>query len=742
MLKRSSRISLLILAFCFAIRIFSNEQTASATTQDSRTWALVIGVSKYPKLPGGQQLQFADRDAEAFTEALKKTGVPQENIRTLTGQQATASAIRSALGNWLARSASPDDRIYIFFSGHGLVEKEFGESYFLAHDSDIKDPYTTAISITEISSALNRRIKANQALIIADAVKRDLFPPDGDGPADTNAFVKSFNQIALSKPGASAILANSPGEFSREGQRWGGYGVFTKFLSEALAGSGDLNGDGVITTGEIFDFLSAKVSEDTSNRQRPWKTDNFVANLAVGRSQNVARVVTPPAAPSTQPAPQSQTQTSQSQSQQPVRPVAQSPHPTQQAPQTSRPQPPARSEPPTQKSDSTSSAAAVNKPVTQPETRKTETVIAPAPKRNEASVSSNPRTEERAATTPSPSRPAVTPPARGQIETSQPAPEKAPPVETARMETANLPPPSRPAIVPPSTSSVKSTSSVNQPSTTATSLPTTNAGAAPSPLILQIEAAISAGNLIEPRSTNAWELYQRLTQDQAASIDTARIKPRLADALEKSGIAIVRNGALSDKVTDRVDDFRRAGQMFARARSLAPKDDLANLEKLSAAQALIALQFFDEADRSLSQMQNIRSAEVENALGLVYQGKFDNWRAERAFKRAIEIDSSWYAPHYNLGLLYRSQGNEAAMESLGRAADLAKDNVIVLAAFGDECMNKQQWQRAIETYRKAVNQQPADDGLRTKLANALYSAGLRDEANREYQKASELRKRQ
>lgn len=722
MLKRSSRISLLVLAFCILIRIFSNEQTASANNlQDSRTWALVIGVSKYPKLPGGQQLQFADRDAEAFADALKKTGVPQDNIRLLTGQQATSSAIKSALGNWLARASSPDDKVYIFFSGHGLVEKEFGESYFLAFDSDIKDPYSTAISITEISNALSRRIKARQALIIADAVKRDLFPPDADGPADTNAFVKSFNQIAESRPGTSVILASSPGEFSREGQRWGGYGVFTKFLSDSLAGGGDLNSDGAITTGEMFDFLSAKVSEDTSNRQRPWKTDNFVANVVLGRPQNLARVTTPAVSPSTQPERQRQTQMPQSQSPQTARPVNPSP----------------------QKSDSTGSVAAVNKPTVTPETLKAETVTSSVPKRTETPGSSNPRREERVATTPSPVRPgAVTPPARGRIDSAQPVPEKTASTESARLETANLPPPPRPAIVPPSTSSVNSTAPTNQSSPATTSLPATSAGTAPSPLILQIEAALSAGDLIEPRSANAWDLYQRLTQDQAASIDTARIKPRLADALEKSGIAIMRNGALSDKVSDRVDDFRRAGQMFARARSLAPKDDLAALEKLSAAQALIALQFFDEADRSLSQMQNIRSAEVENALGLVYLGKFDNWRAERAFKRAIEIDPSWHAPHYNLGLLYRSQSNEAATEALARAADLAKDNIIVLTAFGDECMSRQQWQRAIEMYRKAVEQKPADDGLRTKLANALYSAGLRDEANREYQKASELRKKQ
>jgi Flp pilus assembly protein TadD len=37
---------------------------------------------------------------------------------------------------------------------------------------------------------------------------------------------------------------------------------------------------------------------------------------------------------------------------------------------------------------------------------------------------------------------------------------------------------------------------------------------------------------------------------------------------------------------------------------------------------------------------------------------------------------------------------------------------------------------------------PSDDGLHTKLGHALYSQGLQDEANREYQKAKELRGKQ
>src|SRR5262249_34889245 len=119
------------------------------TPRSPRTLAVVIGISKYPKLPGGQQLQFADRDAVAFAEALRRSGVPVERINLLTGADATLAAIKSAIGTWLGRSASEGDSVIIFFSGHGVFESEFGESYLLAYDSDPKDPYSSALSLSE-----------------------------------------------------------------------------------------------------------------------------------------------------------------------------------------------------------------------------------------------------------------------------------------------------------------------------------------------------------------------------------------------------------------------------------------------------------------------------------------------------------------------------------------------------------------------------------------------------------------
>ena len=156
------------------------------------------------------------------------------------------------IGNWLARSASDSDTVILFFSGHGIFEREFGESYLLGYDSDPKDPYTSALSVNEISQALKSRVRARRILILVDAVRRDFFDPETGGE-DTAGFTRAFNQLATSRAGASVMLASGPGEFSREGQRRGGHGVFTRHLIDALAARGDRNAE-VDYSDELFDF--------------------------------------------------------------------------------------------------------------------------------------------------------------------------------------------------------------------------------------------------------------------------------------------------------------------------------------------------------------------------------------------------------------------------------------------------------------------------------------------------------
>src|SRR4030095_7123904 len=179
----------------FALLLLCTAMATTAQAQQApqpRTWAVVVGISKYQKLLGGQQLQFADRDAVLFAEAIQKRGVNPQNVKLLTGVEATSAAIKSAVGNWLARSVSESDTVLVFFSGHGFFEREFGESYLLGYDSDPMDPYGTALSISELAQALARRVRSARVLVMADAVRRDFFDPESD-PNSSKAFQQAFD---------------------------------------------------------------------------------------------------------------------------------------------------------------------------------------------------------------------------------------------------------------------------------------------------------------------------------------------------------------------------------------------------------------------------------------------------------------------------------------------------------------------------------------------------------------------
>jgi tetratricopeptide (TPR) repeat protein len=269
------------------------------------------------------------------------------------------------------------------------------------------------------------------------------------------------------------------------------------------------------------------------------------------------------------------------------------------------------------------------------------------------------------------------------------------------------------------------------------------AEAAPTPIVLELEAAIAARKLVEPRTSSAWDLFQKMSSDPAYSTDVARLRPVLAEALVTECRALIVGDVRADNISEKVEEFKRAGQILTRARALVSDNpEIGVLDKLGAAGALIALQFYDEAERALAQLQGIKHAAVENAFGLIHHGRLDSFRAERAFKRAIELDPKWAAPHYNLALVYKGTQSEAALKELEAAASLDQQNPAVMAALGDEYFAKQEWQRAADQFRKAIAVKPQDDNLYTKLGHALFSQGLREEANRAYQKARELRDKQ
>ena len=104
--------------------------------------ALLIGINEYANVPRDRWLEFAVNDVQALRSVLVgHYGFPPENITVLLSRQATGEAIRLALASLAdKRRAKPEDRILIYFSGHGQTVKleNGGEMGFLIpHDAKV-----------------------------------------------------------------------------------------------------------------------------------------------------------------------------------------------------------------------------------------------------------------------------------------------------------------------------------------------------------------------------------------------------------------------------------------------------------------------------------------------------------------------------------------------------------------------------------------------------------------------------
>lgn len=234
------------------------------------TYAVVIGISDYQNV---RDLNFAHKDAEAFANFLKSEaggGIPEQNIKLFTNQEATSFNIGDAF-IWINQLAQPGDRVFIFFAGHGDVEalndvengllllyKAPTSSYF-----SFGNDYLPVYEVKKFMKTLNN--KNVDAVLISDACRSGKLAGGIEGNQQTSqALVKTWSKEIK-------ILSSLPDQLSQEGEQWGGgRGVFSYYLILGLKGLADLNFDKRITLCEINDYLISRVQQDTEpSRQTP-----------------------------------------------------------------------------------------------------------------------------------------------------------------------------------------------------------------------------------------------------------------------------------------------------------------------------------------------------------------------------------------------------------------------------------------------------------------------------------------
>jgi tetratricopeptide (TPR) repeat protein len=229
-----------------------------------RSYALIIGISSYPNLRPDQQLHYSDRDAEAIYSILispEGGNFPAENVHKLTGSKATLANMRHELEQWLPSVSKPDDRVLIYFAGHGFVYG--GRGWLAPYDFDIHNIAGTGYAMDQLGTDVGSEIHGKWKVLLTDACHSGAITPETD-PQTLNKTLGELN------PSLFSLTASRDRERSFESADWGGgHGIFTYYVVKGLEGLADANRDGIVTADELAEYVHTNVRDVTKGQQNP-----------------------------------------------------------------------------------------------------------------------------------------------------------------------------------------------------------------------------------------------------------------------------------------------------------------------------------------------------------------------------------------------------------------------------------------------------------------------------------------
>ncbi|MEO0112086.1 MAG: caspase family protein [candidate division WOR-3 bacterium] len=220
-------------------------------------YAIVIGISDYrsPKIP---KVKYAKRDAETVKDYLTNIcGIPSENIVCLTNEKATGTDLIAYIEEWLQRNVNKNSFVFIYFAGHGTPNPEKGDAYLVPYDGEpgfISKLYPLSRFYNSLENLPTENIVVALDACFSGAGGRSVIE-EGKRP---------LINVKIEKVGkkAAVLTASASDEISQDldSKR---HGLFTYYILKGLRGEADLNNDGWITLGELYNYCQPKVKEES-----------------------------------------------------------------------------------------------------------------------------------------------------------------------------------------------------------------------------------------------------------------------------------------------------------------------------------------------------------------------------------------------------------------------------------------------------------------------------------------------
>lgn len=231
------RCKILLSAILFIVNVLST---------DAKTYLLSIGICDYSSFFSQvNNLLLPVKDANAIINLYSHNA--SVDYVVLTDKKATRSNILRAIDK-LYTLADDNDRIVLFFSGHGY------SGGICASD--------TILGYQDIRNALSK-VRCKNKFLFIDACR--------SGSLRTNRNSKGVDH-SDSKSVLFLASRNNENSIERKDMK---NGFFTEYLVKGLKGNADTNRDRKITTKELYDFVSSRVAIQSNGLQHPVMWGNF-----------------------------------------------------------------------------------------------------------------------------------------------------------------------------------------------------------------------------------------------------------------------------------------------------------------------------------------------------------------------------------------------------------------------------------------------------------------------------------
>lgn len=247
------------------LRVDGKKPAEYVAAQTGKSWAVVIGINEYDKV---RRLTYAKPDAESVAGVLKAQGF---QVAALYDQHATRRAILGELSDKLVDRVGEQDRVVIYFAGHGETKQAKGGKevgFLLPVEAEQDALAETGIPMSMIRD-LADALPAKQVLFLVDVCYGGIAGQQFRSlPKYTAEYLKAITR----ERGRQLITAGGPKQEAMEGPEWG-HSVFTYYVLEGLTkGTADLNSDGIIPASELYAYLDERVfsaAQMKGHTQRP-----------------------------------------------------------------------------------------------------------------------------------------------------------------------------------------------------------------------------------------------------------------------------------------------------------------------------------------------------------------------------------------------------------------------------------------------------------------------------------------